>query len=246
MLGDKSKRALTSDYFIDIITIIDDACTIKDLFDKVPVALGATVASYHHFGATGSLDFKKFNRHHAYNMPQEILDAESFNNEKENSGVMAVFSNGQFIWLSDLKDDEHVIETGYSEAVVYAMGLVGDGLCIPLFGPKYRHGYAFVAFGRGKSAFDPVMAFQVQAVMQKFHVRYCLMVESLQRKINLTPREAEVLELVSLGKTNSEIADILDISPNTVASYVSRVFLKLGVSDRISAVMRAQTLVVGF
>jgi len=68
------------------------------------------------------------------------------------------------------------------------------------------------------------------------------MVENLQTQVNLTPRELEVLELISFGKSNPEIAIILDISTNTVTGYVSRIFLKLGVSDRVSAAMRAGTM----
>ena len=47
----------------------------------------------------------------------------------------------------------------------------------------------------------------------------------------LSPREAEVLQLVVEGKKSSEIADILSLSPKTVETYRSRLMAKLGIDD---------------
>lgn len=60
-----------------------------------------------------------------------------------------------------------------------------------------------------------------------------------ERKIPLTPRERDVLELVSLGKSNTIIAQILELSPHTVDTYMRRIYQKLGVSDRVSAAIKA-------
>jgi DNA-binding CsgD family transcriptional regulator/tetratricopeptide (TPR) repeat protein len=51
----------------------------------------------------------------------------------------------------------------------------------------------------------------------------------------LTAREVEVLALVATGKTNREIAAQLVISEKTVASHVSHIFTKLGLSSRAAA-----------
>jgi DNA-binding NarL/FixJ family response regulator len=51
----------------------------------------------------------------------------------------------------------------------------------------------------------------------------------------LTPREAEVLSLLATGKTNRAIAAELVISEKTVATHVSSVFTKLGLSSRSAA-----------
>ncbi len=51
----------------------------------------------------------------------------------------------------------------------------------------------------------------------------------------LSPREHEVLELVSAGKTNREIAGELFLSEKTVARHLSNIFTKLGVSSRAAA-----------
>jgi DNA-binding NarL/FixJ family response regulator len=55
----------------------------------------------------------------------------------------------------------------------------------------------------------------------------------------LTPREAEVLRLISDGLTNAEICDVLIISQATVKTHINRLFAKIGAHDRAQAVRYA-------
>jgi len=58
----------------------------------------------------------------------------------------------------------------------------------------------------------------------------------------LTPRELQVLELLSEGLTMRQIATRLSISPRTVETHVGKLYRKLGVRTRVQAVSRAATL----
>ena len=56
---------------------------------------------------------------------------------------------------------------------------------------------------------------------------------------SLTPREVEVLKLLSQGQTNPQIAQNLLVSRGTVKIHVQHIISKLGVSDRTQAAVRA-------
>lgn len=59
---------------------------------------------------------------------------------------------------------------------------------------------------------------------------------------SLSPRELEVLQLVSQGNSNPAIGRALFLSETTVKTHLGHVFEKLGVSDRTRAVTRAMEL----
>ncbi|MCH4246994.1 response regulator transcription factor [Acinetobacter populi] len=60
--------------------------------------------------------------------------------------------------------------------------------------------------------------------------------EILKHCTQLTPREAEVMHWLILGKTNKDIADILELSPRTINKHLEHVFEKLCVETRTAAV----------
>lgn len=61
-------------------------------------------------------------------------------------------------------------------------------------------------------------------------------------RLGISKRELEVLESISRGLSNQQIADKLFVSLNTIKTHSSNLFLKLEVSRRTQAVQRAKEL----
>jgi len=55
----------------------------------------------------------------------------------------------------------------------------------------------------------------------------------------LTRREYEILRRVAIGETNSEIAEVIGLSRNTVKTYLQSALQKLGARNRVEAIARA-------
>ena len=58
----------------------------------------------------------------------------------------------------------------------------------------------------------------------------------------LTGREIEVLTLIELGLSNSEIAERLNLAPSTIKTHINNIYSKLGVQSRIHAIRQAKQL----
>lgn len=56
--------------------------------------------------------------------------------------------------------------------------------------------------------------------------------------MGLSKREAEVMELIATGHSNGEIARLLFLSEKTVKNHVNRIYAKLGVDCRMTAICR--------
>ena len=61
----------------------------------------------------------------------------------------------------------------------------------------------------------------------------------------LSPREAEVLDLIAQGRSNAEITKRLFLSPKTVRNHISNIFTKLQFVDRAQAIVRAREAGLG-
>jgi DNA-binding NarL/FixJ family response regulator len=85
----------------------------------------------------------------------------------------------------------------------------------------------------GNSLFAPAAT---QRLVERFGQRSEAQLRSLD---NLTEREIETLRLLASGLSNAEIAQHLFVSETTVKSHVSAVLRKLGVRDRVQAVIAA-------
>ena len=227
--------------FLDAIELIHQGQTVDELTLHCHNLISFKAMSYHYLPAIGSLDYNGKGRYWTEGLPDPIKTYFDSFNGKPAPLMKYVLSKGQPFWLSQLSDIDALSDKANLWRLKSMFETTDDGLLIPMFGPFHRRGYVFLSFGKRREFYDEVFIWQLQALLQAFHVKYCLITNSLRTSIRLTARESEVLELITFGKTNPEIGKILGISTSTVAGYVRQIFLKLDVSDRVTAALRARS-----
>ncbi len=99
---------------------------------------------------------------------------------------------------------------------------------------------AIRAVGRGEAIFSPAIATRLIDFFSAPHP-----VAPPQAFPELTEREREILTLIAQGHNNTEIATRLVLSSHTVRNYVSNIFSKLQVADRVQAIIRAREAGLG-
>jgi len=132
------------------------------------------------------------------------------------------------IILTTFDDDEYVFDGLRAGALGY---LLKDA-------PSEKLLEAIRAAARGESFLQPSVAAKVVAEFSRLtdHHKGEELVEPLSE------REREVLQLLSSGASNREIADALVIAPGTVKNHVTSILGKLGVRDRTQAAIKAREL----
>jgi DNA-binding NarL/FixJ family response regulator len=89
---------------------------------------------------------------------------------------------------------------------------------------------------RGDALLDPAIT---RSVIEAFAGKPAARRELADRIEDLTPRERDVFALVARGLSNAEIAGELVVGEGTVKTHVAHLLLKLGVRDRVQAVIYA-------
>lgn len=87
------------------------------------------------------------------------------------------------------------------------------------------------------SALEVVHAGEVVISSPPMRTRSALGLDWPGRGEGLTDREAEILALITQGKSNAEIAALTFLSPNTVKSYIRTMYRKIAVTSRSQAVL---------
>ncbi|MBO9574492.1 MAG: autoinducer binding domain-containing protein [Sphingobium sp.] len=121
---------------------------------------------------------------------------------------------------------------------VRAVGF-SDGFSLPCYGPANRNAVVSIGHMTGKTEPEPALLSMLHFAAQAAHLRICaLFADDVARDRQLSSREKEILDWVARGKSNTVIAEILEISPGTVDTYMRRIYEKLDVSDRTSAAVK--------
>jgi DNA-binding NarL/FixJ family response regulator len=123
---------------------------------------------------------------------------------------------------------------GLNEYVYEALRVGASGFLLKDAPPEELLAAVHV-IARGDALLDPAIT---RAVIEEFARRPAR--TDLAAKLDeLTPREREVLELLARGLSNGEIAERFVVSEGTVKTHVASVLHKLGVRDRVQAVIYA-------
>jgi DNA-binding CsgD family transcriptional regulator len=205
---------------------------------------GIRMMSYHHLPPLGAFDRDLVVPVVQHGYPEDWV--ERYRKEELNridpiprKALQAVrpFRWSDVYKASDLKPEERRYLDMAREADL------GEGFAVPVFGPFGRNGYLGLGVGPGRKAEDGGEMLTLQIAAQLAHQRYCeFLFENRPKEIALSQREKQILCWVARGKSNAVIADILDLSTNTVDTYTRRLFAKLEVNDRITAALRGLAL----
>ncbi len=126
--------------------------------------------------------------------------------------------------LTVFADDQHVMDAILAGACGY---ILKDA-------PIDQIVEGIYAAAHGESLISPRIASQlVRRLREPDEIDPGLM------RADLTPRELEVVELLTRGMDNPEIAQALHLSQHTVKNHVSNILVKLQVANRIQAAVRA-------
>jgi DNA-binding NarL/FixJ family response regulator len=139
-----------------------------------------------------------------------------------------VLPSSKVIVLTTFDDDENVFEGLRAGAVGY---LLKDVSSEKLF-------EAIRAADRGEYFMLPSITSKVMAEFSRLSRMAPAQVEALAEP--LSPRETEILRLVATGASNRDIAEMLVIAEGTVKNHLTNILGKLGVKDRMQAVIKAR------
>lgn len=142
----------------------------------------------------------------------------------------SLYPECKVIVLTTFDDDEYVFDGLRAGAVGY---LLKDTSSEKLF-------EAVHAAARGEYFLLPSITAKVMAEFSRISPQAEHREDSAG--ISLSTREMEILSLVATGASNKEIAEQLVIAEGTVKNHLTNILGKLGVQDRMQAVIKAKSL----
>jgi DNA-binding CsgD family transcriptional regulator len=96
--------------------------------------------------------------------------------------------------------------------------------------------------GRGESGGDSEEEVLFDTEVDGFRYLLLRMPKPNRCRVQLSPREQEIVRMVAKGHPNKVIADVLNISSWTVCTHLRRIFAKLGVGSRAAMVAQLPEL----
>lgn len=233
----RAKRGLVTNGLIpvaeaDTVASIITACTSDLIEIGVKAALYYLTPAFH-----SQVSKKTFVAHFGFadEHIREYLDPAIFENDPIPDYVMD--TGRAMSWeqaLASVKLPE--LQVKFTRKMVKSG--IGNGMCMPLFGSNGRDSFCVVVPTDENKLGDLIFVKQAINICQFAHRKICLvLIRDDQEKFTLSKRENEVIYWIARGKSNYEISIILGISAGTVDTYIRRLYSKLGVNDRIGAVV---------
>jgi DNA-binding NarL/FixJ family response regulator len=142
--------------------------------------------------------------------------------------ILAANSTVKVVVLTTFNEDSYVRD---------ALRLGASGFLLKVAPPE-RLVDAIRVAANGDALLDPLVTRQVIAAFAH-NTQDRLAADSPPALGQLTVREAEVLRMLARGRSNAEIAADLVVGDATVKTHVARVLMKLGLRDRVQAVIYA-------
>ncbi len=127
------------------------------------------------------------------------------------------------LFLTAFEDEDALLATVFANADGYLLKEIGSENLVQ----------AIRAAARGLSVLDPASR---RRILERAHAQTTA--DPHAGDGELSAQEHRVLALVAEGKTNKEIALVMNLSPKTVKNYLSHVFQKLQVTRRSEAAVR--------
>jgi len=194
------------------IVVVDDHI-------KVHMGIEAALAAFEDLdlvahGSNGREALQLCKEHHPDVVLMDVI-MPGMNGIEATQAIHTQFPEIKIVALSGFQDDEGVRAMLQAGAIGYVLKTASiDDLAHTI-----RTAYS------GKSVFSP----------EVMNILLNLPQDKPPQDFGLTSREREVLKLLVNGLNNAEIAQALTISLSTTKFHVSRVFAKLGVTNRVEA-----------
>ena len=138
--------------------------------------------------------------------------------------------------LAETKSRVLMLTTFDSDEYVYAALRAGASGFLLKDAPSEQLVAAVRVVAGGDALIDPSIT---RRLIQQFVTATRPRTEQPSQLASLTPRELEVLRLVAQGLSNAEIAARLVVEESTAKTHVARILMKLGLHDRVQAVVMA-------
>ena len=138
--------------------------------------------------------------------------------------IRGSFPDIKIVMLTTFEDDDHIIEAFLNGACGYIVKDVKPEEFISAIKCIHK---GFYVMHQSVHAF---ILTQIQKVAQKKHEKH---------SVELKPEDIEIIKLLSTGKSNKEISQLMNYSEGTIKNRISELIKKTGVNDRTHMVVYA-------